>query len=103
MFPTPEAEQEYLALKEKYGNAALARVDALLTEQVKRDPFQKGAKLVMPGLACKPWHDPYEYLELSNIIRKLESLHPVIKEEITSARRVTLDALLAHTANTTTE
>jgi hypothetical protein len=84
MFPTPEAEQEYVALKEKYGNAALARVDALLTRQAQRDPFQKGAKFVMPGLSCKPWHNPYEYPELSNIIRKLESLHPVIKEEIVS-------------------
>lgn|SRR5262245_14894359 len=85
MLPTTEAKREYLALKRKYGNDALARVDALLTRQGKRDPFQEGAKFVMPDLPSKPWHDPYEYPELRKIVGKLESLHPVIKEEIVSA------------------
>lgn len=84
MFPTLEGEQEYLGLKRKYGNGALARVDALLTRQGKRDPWQKGAKFVMPDLPSKPWHDPYEYPELREIIGRLESLHPLIKEEIIS-------------------
>jgi aspartyl/asparaginyl beta-hydroxylase len=85
MFPIPEVEREYVALKEKYGNDALRRVDALLKRQEKRDVLQKGAKFVMPGSPCKPWHDPYEYPELGKVVRKLESLHPVIKEEIISA------------------
>jgi aspartyl/asparaginyl beta-hydroxylase (cupin superfamily) len=84
MFPSPEAEMEYLALKDKYGASALKRVDKLLTCQGKRDPFQQGAKFVMPDLSCKPWHNPYEYHELGNVVRKLESLHPRIKEEILS-------------------
>jgi hypothetical protein len=43
MFPTIEAEREYEALKRKYGDAALSRVDALLTRQGKRHPFQEKA------------------------------------------------------------
>jgi aspartyl/asparaginyl beta-hydroxylase (cupin superfamily) len=85
MLPTPEAEREYHSLKMKYGDAALARVDALLTRRGKRNPFQEGAKFVMPDLASQPWHNPDEYPELGKIIRKLESLHPIIKEEILSA------------------
>jgi len=84
MFPTIEAEREYQALKRKYGDAALSRVDTLLTQQGKRHPFQEKAKFVMPEMPSRPWHDPYQYPELSRVIRKLESLHPVIKEEITS-------------------
>lgn len=84
MFPTIEAEREYQALKRKYGDAALSRVDALLTRQGKRHPFQEKAKFVMPEMPSRPWHDPYQYPGLSEVIRKLESLHPVIKEEIIS-------------------
>ena len=85
MFPTPEAEREYLSLKKKYGDAALARADTILTRREKRDPLQEGAKFVMPDLRSQPWHNPYGYPGLSKIIRKLESLHPLIKDEIICA------------------
>lgn len=79
----PEIDDEFARLKSLHGDAALARVEAMVHGNgAPRDPLQAGAKWVLPGLSTTPWLDPYGFAELSPLVRRLEGLCPAIRREI---------------------
>ena len=90
----PEIEDEFARLKAIHGEHSIARVEAMVFDhEATRHPLQAGAKWIMPGLSSTPWLDPYGFPELSPLIRRLESLSPMIRSEIDTAIERQVDAL----------
>lgn len=80
---TPEIQKKFREMREKYGKDSMDRVEAMLDpRKADRAPLQN-SRYVMPGLAKKGWHDPYDYPEFAKIARGWEERHAAIKEEIT--------------------
>ncbi|WP_330286934.1 aspartyl/asparaginyl beta-hydroxylase domain-containing protein [Streptomyces sp. NBC_00576] len=88
---TPEVEDAFAAVRAEFGAESITRVERMLEPgRGERQPLQKAAKWIMPGLSPTPWHDPYAYPELAPVVRGLEAGHQAIKEELNiawSARR----------------
>lgn len=83
---TPEIENAFAAIRDKYGSESIVRVEEMLeTKTQQRHPLQKGAKWVMPGISQQPWHDPYGHPELSPVVHALEANHTSIKTELETA------------------
>jgi aspartyl/asparaginyl beta-hydroxylase (cupin superfamily) len=79
---TPEIDKAFARLKNQHGSSSLERVELMMQARGQdREPLQKGAKYVLPGISKKPWHDPYEHASLLPLVRQLEAQHPAIKAE----------------------
>lgn len=79
---TPAIERCFAHLKRRYGSASIERVELMMrARREDRDPMQRGAKYVLPGISKKPWHDPYEHQSLLPLVRHLEEQHLGIKQE----------------------
>ena len=83
---TPEVEAAFDSVRAEYGARSIERVEQMIRPRgVTRSPFQQKAKWIMPGIAQRPWHDPYEYAELRPIVEALEARHAEIKAEYRAA------------------
>lgn len=79
---TPVIERVFSRLKTQYGSASIQRVELMMQAGLQdRDPMQRGAKYVLPGVSRKPWHDPHEHPSLLPLVRQLEEHHGGIKQE----------------------
>ncbi|WP_328603297.1 aspartyl/asparaginyl beta-hydroxylase domain-containing protein [Amycolatopsis sp. NBC_00345] len=76
------------SVKERYGEFSVERVENMLkTGGHERQPAQKDAKMIMPGLTQRAWHDPYEHAEIAPVVQAFEAGHPAIKAEFEKAWR----------------
>jgi aspartyl/asparaginyl beta-hydroxylase (cupin superfamily) len=83
---TPEIDAMFASVKDRYGDFSTERVEQMLVRgNQDRDPLQRGAKWIMPGISKTPWHDPYGHPEIVPIVRAFEDSHPAIKAEFEQA------------------
>lgn len=83
---TPEIDSAFATIRERYGHRSLHRVERMLEPDGQdRHPLQRDAKWILPGIAHRPWHDPYEHPEIAPVVRAFEANHQAIKQEFTAA------------------
>lgn len=83
---TPEIEAAFAAIRDEYGPRSIDRVARMLdADPLDRDPLQRQAKWIMPGISRKPWHDRYEHPEIAPVVRAFEAGHAAIRAELAEA------------------
>lgn len=80
---TDDLKDIFNALKMEHGSDSLLRVETMLTSPVNhREPSQSGAKFVLPGVSTSPWRNISDYQSIHKVVSKLESIYPIIKNEV---------------------
>lgn len=80
---TDYLQKEFNGIKAVHGQNSIQRVESMITSvQDWKEPLQKEAKYVIPGLTKSAWKEVGAYPEIARLSGELEKFYPVMRKEI---------------------
>lgn len=83
----PEIDRQFEKIKRNYGKSSIERIEAMMLDHPSaREPFQKDAKWIVPGLSTTGWLETRDFPQLEDIVKSLEDNSEQIRVEFSNAR-----------------